>query len=50
MSSDETAFDKQMHIPEVRSGCYYARPTDCCWLCYLRIVGASLRHLVTARE
>lgn len=26
------------HFPEERDGCYYERPEDCCWLCYLRIL------------
>lgn len=25
------------HFPAERDGCYYERPLDCCWLCYVRI-------------
>jgi|GEM_PF-2622166 len=29
------------HFPAERNGCYYERLSDCCWLCYLRLVLAA---------
>lgn len=31
-------YKDRRHYPEERDGCYYQRPTDCCWLCLLRIL------------
>lgn len=30
--------DGKRHVPSYRSGCYYRREEDCCWVCYFRLI------------
>lgn len=29
------------HVPSYRTGCYYNREEDCCWLCFIRLIRRS---------
>lgn len=31
------------HYPEETNGCYYNRPETACYLCQLRMIGATVR-------
>jgi hypothetical protein len=33
-----------IHIGAKCDGCYYGRPTNCCVLCYLRLIGAIIKR------
>jgi len=38
-----------LHVPGFRNGCYYGRPADCCWVCFLRLLATAVRRAVTNR-
>ncbi|PSP62422.1 hypothetical protein BRC77_09985 [Halobacteriales archaeon QH_8_64_26] len=35
--------EDRRHFPQQRSGCYYERLEDCCWLCLGRFAAAAAR-------
>ena len=35
--------DDRRHFPRQRTGCYYERFEDCCWLCVVRFAVAGAR-------
>ncbi len=35
--------DDKFHFPAFKTGCYYNRGEDCCWLCFIRL-GLSPLH------
>jgi len=41
-----TGPEDRLHFPHWTKGCWRGRPSECCSLCYLRLLGAALRRWV----
>lgn len=40
----ETGPEDKVHFPAFKKGCYYGRPEDCCWFCFIRCCVSPLRQ------